>query len=1120
MATYIPGLEDKLPQSQPFVPDYKFLSDVLQVRQDRYDKNYQQLNNVYGKVVHADLTRNENKYVRDQYAKQLAPQIKQISGLDLSLQENVDAAYGLFKPFYDNENIMKDLTATTTLKQQRRKAQSFKNSPIKAVREKYWDYGMQGLKIWEDQFKNADQRKAMSMGLPQYVEDVDLAEQAMMLLEDSGLGDVEDVIISQDNKWIIKQKSGSLITAAPTGRIIKVKDKNGKEIEVPETKNLALEYVSERLADDPKVQSAYHLRNFVDMTNFVKQNSERLGGEDNAKKEWANTTIKNYTPKMENEIVTLDQMKNEKEITVKSWESYAKDIGIKPGSEQDIEFIKSLDELKILDETINSKKSKLETVTAPTSDLKDLLTKAYTVAMGHQMGSDMLQSASAYALKTMTREQELNPEWKMWAEHQYRKQEILLKDKLEQLRKSQENVTTTPKVPLLRRTSGNEATTGGNVDLATSNIEGDPEVSDFIGIQYDEQLDVMEKLMQQRKEIIKQMYLLNAPKLGLESSSFTPIFSRDLMSGNGNFIPGEIPEEKTSTTPENNPNLIPPDVTEYENIKSMSWSEFNQLNDYDLIPNMYMGMKHMIDNAENKLPSYATLPADLKIKVQSDMNNLKGDMSFFTEKNDEFKSKLMDVQKMLVGTDSEFQEAAVDGGSIFDNNGILITKEEWVNRYVDKWNRLTEKQMADTFNANPEAYTPYAFDADGRRYEVGVGYRPNQFATYYDPITKTFVDPADNYDPNLDDGSDPQMNITDGSGTINRSDVYGAMIGGKYFETYMADVPDGMYRIPFTSLRRKGDMQSDAEKYYDYMYNKINSTVTANAENSEKFGFNFSAAMEGMPMMGDDMYSSPTYTFQYDHASDADFNGGAVDFFNNLIATIDGDAGTFSVVGGKQYIAGEGEVLGSVDQNLMQVLNEAYFDITSSYGNPDNAPKKDGINFSITYSKNGGGDKLDAALYEITFPQEWAEKYIEKRNASNQKTGGIVPRSNQFTNDYTITVLVEKELDNNIYKTGNITEQRIMAELRSSDGRITRAVPDGGQITVFEVSPGVYMYEDWYWNVNSDGSREKVTLTNMQIPQTQIANVLATQEAKLNEIATSNQEIMKAINLTNNNMLE
>ena len=101
MATYIPGVEDKIPQSQPFVPDYKFLSDVLQVRQDRYDRNYKQLNDVYGKVVHADLTRDENRYVRDQYAEQLAPQVQQISGLDLSLQENVDAAYALFKPFYD-----------------------------------------------------------------------------------------------------------------------------------------------------------------------------------------------------------------------------------------------------------------------------------------------------------------------------------------------------------------------------------------------------------------------------------------------------------------------------------------------------------------------------------------------------------------------------------------------------------------------------------------------------------------------------------------------------------------------------------------------------------------------------------------------------------------------------------------------------------------------------------------------------------------------------------------------------------------------------------------------------------------------------------------------------------
>ena len=39
------------------------------VRQDRYDKNYKQLNDIYGKVVYADLTRDDNKFVRDEYAE-------------------------------------------------------------------------------------------------------------------------------------------------------------------------------------------------------------------------------------------------------------------------------------------------------------------------------------------------------------------------------------------------------------------------------------------------------------------------------------------------------------------------------------------------------------------------------------------------------------------------------------------------------------------------------------------------------------------------------------------------------------------------------------------------------------------------------------------------------------------------------------------------------------------------------------------------------------------------------------------------------------------------------------------------------------------------------------------
>ena len=80
MATYIPGVQDYIPQLETFTPDYKFLSDVLQTRQDRYDTNYNQINNLYGKVVYADLSRQDTKDKRDQYGELLAPRLHQVSG--------------------------------------------------------------------------------------------------------------------------------------------------------------------------------------------------------------------------------------------------------------------------------------------------------------------------------------------------------------------------------------------------------------------------------------------------------------------------------------------------------------------------------------------------------------------------------------------------------------------------------------------------------------------------------------------------------------------------------------------------------------------------------------------------------------------------------------------------------------------------------------------------------------------------------------------------------------------------------------------------------------------------------------------------------------------------------
>ena len=112
MATYIKGVTDYIPVLEPFKPDYKFLSDVLTVREDRYDTNFKSLNNLYSKVVYAPLSREDNEDTRQQYANRLSNGLKQISGTDLSLQQNVDVAKGLFKPFFEDKSIVKDLAFT------------------------------------------------------------------------------------------------------------------------------------------------------------------------------------------------------------------------------------------------------------------------------------------------------------------------------------------------------------------------------------------------------------------------------------------------------------------------------------------------------------------------------------------------------------------------------------------------------------------------------------------------------------------------------------------------------------------------------------------------------------------------------------------------------------------------------------------------------------------------------------------------------------------------------------------------------------------------------------------------------------------------------------------------
>ena len=135
MATYLQGVTDYIPEYQPFQPDLNFYSNVLQTKQTQYDTNWKALNKMYGQYYNADLTRDENVSKKDNYLKQIEFNLQRVSQLDLSLEQNVNQATQVFKPFYEDKGLIKDMAWTKNFMNQVGRAEGLKGSNVVAERE-------------------------------------------------------------------------------------------------------------------------------------------------------------------------------------------------------------------------------------------------------------------------------------------------------------------------------------------------------------------------------------------------------------------------------------------------------------------------------------------------------------------------------------------------------------------------------------------------------------------------------------------------------------------------------------------------------------------------------------------------------------------------------------------------------------------------------------------------------------------------------------------------------------------------------------------------------------------------------------------------------------------------
>jgi len=152
MATFLPGVTDAFAGPAPFEPDFQFIDTMLRRRQAMYEQGYSQVSNAY-RALNRNLTNPNNANNRDKFVRQAEVNLKNLSSMDLSMPQNVDAANNVFKPFYQNLDILADMSLTTHWDKQESIADMYRT---KDGGKEYSDDNIQYVRMQRNKFATDD----------------------------------------------------------------------------------------------------------------------------------------------------------------------------------------------------------------------------------------------------------------------------------------------------------------------------------------------------------------------------------------------------------------------------------------------------------------------------------------------------------------------------------------------------------------------------------------------------------------------------------------------------------------------------------------------------------------------------------------------------------------------------------------------------------------------------------------------------------------------------------------------------------------------------------------------------------------------------------------------------
>ena len=394
MPKYIKEIPEYIPQIQPWQPNLQLYQNALMRRQQQYDNNFSKLNSLYNSLFNSPLTRQVDVQRRDEFLKLADFEIKRLSAVDLSNQQNLNAAYNVFKPLYENENMIHDWSYTKKIRNEFNKAEALKNctDPKKCPDGLYWDGGIEYMNYQIQDYADSSDEEALKMNAPKFIPAQNVAKDANKIIKDAKL---KTKVVD----WVGDGK-------------YRLTTENGEPLRQP-----LQSYLNNVFSNDPKYQAFYNVKADLEKRRWLSENEMKYNNEQEAENKYAMIQLDQaYDVFTDQELQNNTVYKNV-DNQLSQFEQFLRKHHPEEYETEHHEFLKDQEE------TIESEKQRLERIQMLLSngvDIRDINTynnRINSIVSNNMLQTDLEKIATDYAYgtikQTIKADEYASAKWKM-----------------------------------------------------------------------------------------------------------------------------------------------------------------------------------------------------------------------------------------------------------------------------------------------------------------------------------------------------------------------------------------------------------------------------------------------------------------------------------------------------------------------------------------------------------------------------------------------------------------------------------------------------------------------------------------------------------------------------------